>query len=90
MEDFGIELDDEDIFLMCEEDEEEKNEEIADIIPEKYKLNDNVSRYKQMSNILALFYHAKCGEPMGDVFDFLSGTTFNETHDQSLLMYLEK
>ena len=93
-DEFGIDIG-YDACIFEENDLEDQNEEIepnngeCEYIPAAYKLNDNISKYKQLFQMIAVYYHAKCGEPMNDVFDFLDGTEFITDHDHSLVLHLE-
>ena len=75
-----------------EEEKEEKEEEepVDQYLPPAYIIKNSVAKHKHLCQILAVYFHAKHGEPMNDIFDHLSDTTFISTHNQSLIFHLEQ
>ena len=37
-------------------------------VPPIYVINNTVAKYKQLAQIMAVYFHAKHGEPMDDLF----------------------
>lgn len=58
-------------------------------LPPDYLLKNNVAKHKQLAQILAVYYHAKHGEPMNDVFEHLQDTEFETTPIKSIHFYFD-
>lgn len=61
----------------------------TETLPPEYLLRNNIAKHKQLAQILAVYFHAKHGESMQDVFEHLADTRFEETPIQSIHFYLE-
>jgi hypothetical protein len=73
----NIEFEDDDFLAPAVEPEwgDEQTTEI-EIAPPAYIINNSIARHKHLCHILAVYYHAKHGESMADIFEHLQDTTF--------------
>lgn len=69
--------DDWDTYIIKESEPVTKQE--SDYLPPEYLLQNNIAKHKQLAQIMAVYFHAKHGEPMQDVFEHLQDTRFEET-----------
>ena len=71
--------DDDDFLAPVEPPHEAEGGGCEEIAPPAYVIDNSIARHKHLCHILAVYFHAKHGESMADIFEHLRDTTFMTT-----------